>query len=81
LNDEFRLPYLPELIESKLSGPEKQAIEEERLAFHERERERLTNLLEETYAESSLPERPSAFEALDDLLKRLRLRRVFESPA
>lgn len=77
LNEEFGLPYLPELIERKVSGPERQALEEETIEFYEREYERLLALLEEARDRSGLPERPSCMEDLNDLLLRIRL----ESPS
>ncbi|HZF40769.1 MAG TPA: hypothetical protein VE715_18250 [Blastocatellia bacterium] len=73
LNDEFKLPYLPELIERKLAGPEKSALSDVDVEFHWREFERLRGMLEDAYQASSLPETPAGREALNDLLIRLRL--------
>jgi predicted nucleotidyltransferase len=73
LNDLFRLPYLPELIARKTSGPEQSTLEASDVAFHQREYERLTAELEETASRSTLPEAPKARDALHDLLLRLRL--------
>src|SRR5450759_3639875 len=41
LNDEFRLPYIADLVARKLGGLEKARIEDADLAFHEAEYQRL----------------------------------------
>ncbi len=73
LNETFKLPYLPELIERKVSGTEKGTLDEADLVFHEQEYERLRTELEEAFEQSDLPEQPSGAAALNDLLVRLRL--------
>ena len=73
LNEEFRLSYIPELIERKVRGVEKGVLEGADLAFHEREYERLLKQLEESHVRSQLPDQPTAAAALHDLLVRLRL--------
>jgi predicted nucleotidyltransferase len=73
LNDGMRLPYIPELIERKTSGPEKGRLEQADVAFHQREYERLVGELEHAMAESRLPEVPAGAGALNDLLVRLRI--------
>ena len=73
LNETFGLPFIPELIERKTSGEEKERLEKADLQFHEREYQRLRAELETAFAESKLPEVPTAAEALNDLLVRLRL--------
>jgi uncharacterized protein len=73
LNEEFKLPYISELIERKLAGPEKSALSDVDVEFHRREFERLRAMLEDEYRVSSLPESPAGREALNDLLIRLRL--------
>ncbi len=73
LNEEIRLPYLPELIERKVSGAEKEHLERADLEFHKREYERLRGDLERAYWDSNLPEAPSGEAALHDLLVRIRL--------
>jgi len=73
LNEQFRLPYLPELIVRKLAGPEHGALDDADLAFHRAEYERLRALLEAAQQTTSLPETSTARPALDDLLFRLRL--------
>lgn len=73
LNEEFKLPYISELIERKLAGPEKSALSDVDVEFHRGEFERLRGMLEDAYRASSLPETPSGRAALNDLLIRLRL--------
>ena len=73
LNEEFRLDYLPELIERKLQGPERSTLDDADVNFYRGEYERLRALLEESTQASALPEAPTARAALDDLLLRLRL--------
>ena len=73
LNESFRLPYIPELIERKTSGPEKGNLDQADVAFHEREYERLCLELREASEQSSLPEIASSGPAMHDLLVRVRL--------
>ncbi len=74
LNESFKLPYIPELIERKVTAaPRKDAWRRRTLAFHQREYERLRAELEQAYQESKLPEAPSGAAALDELLVRIRL--------
>jgi predicted nucleotidyltransferase len=73
LNAEFKLPYISELIERKLAGPEQSALSDVDVDFHRREFERLRDLLEDAHRETSLPETPAGRAALNDLLIRLRL--------
>lgn len=78
LNEEFKLPYIPELIERKQNGAERSLLGETDLSFHEQEIKRLLDELEKSLQTSALPETPDlqAKEALNDLLVRLRLRGV-----
>ena len=73
LNEEFKLPYLPELIERKVRGTEKGRLERADLGFHQREYERLRSELEQAHQESKLPEASSGMPALHDMLVRIRL--------
>jgi uncharacterized protein len=73
LNEEFKLPYISELIERKLAGPEKSVLSDVDVEFHQREYERLCGALEDSYQASTLPEAPAGRGALNDLLIRLRL--------
>jgi uncharacterized protein len=74
LNEEARLPQIPDLVARKLAGPEKAALDDADVAFHEGEVTRLRRALEDAGASSTLAEEPTAREALHDLLVRVRLR-------
>ncbi|NJK28385.1 MAG: nucleotidyltransferase domain-containing protein [Coleofasciculaceae cyanobacterium SM2_3_26] len=76
LGDRFQLPYMPDLIAQKLSGQEKALLNQADLTFHQRERDRLAQMLEAASSQSHLPEVPSAKAALNDLLVRIRLART-----
>jgi len=78
LNDEYRLPYIPDLIARKLAGPEQARLDDADIAFYHGEYERLRRMLEDAFQSSALPDAPSAVTktALNDLLVRLRLQRV-----
>jgi predicted nucleotidyltransferase len=73
LNEDFRLPYIQELVARKLTGPEQSTLPEADFSFHSAEYARLRAALEEAYGRSSLPEGPSARAALNDLLVCLRV--------
>ena len=73
LNEEFGLPYVPELVARKMAGPEKGALGSDELGFHEAEYGRLIGLLEEEAGKTKLPEAPGCRESLNDLLVRVRL--------
>lgn len=73
LNEEFRLPYVPELIARKLAGAEASTLDEADVDLYRAEYERLVRELEKAGEVSTLPEAPSAREAPNDLLVRLRL--------
>jgi predicted nucleotidyltransferase len=76
LNEDFRLPYIPDLVARKLSGPEKSKLNETDIAFHESEYQRLRGELQSAHDSSQLPESPSeqTRNALNDLLVRVRLK-------
>ena len=76
LNEDFKLAYIPELTERKVSGAEKRRLEQADLGFHEREYRRLRAELEQAYRESKLPETPRGTAALDQLLVRIRLGKI-----
>jgi predicted nucleotidyltransferase len=73
LNAEAKLGYIDDLIGRKLSGPEQSEVGDADVAFHRREYDRLVGELESASAASSLAETPTAREALNDLLIRLRI--------
>lgn len=73
LNEDAQHPQIPELIERKIHGSEQIRLDGADVAFHHREYVRLAAVLEAAAVESMLPERPTAGDALNDLLLRLRL--------
>jgi predicted nucleotidyltransferase len=73
LNEQFRLPYVNDLVARKLAGPEQSALAESDFAPYEREYERLRGELEQAFADSRLPDTPRCREELNSLLVRLRL--------
>lgn len=73
LNEEFRLPYVPELVARKIRGAEKETLGSGEAAFHKGEYERLTAQLEAAASDSSLPNEPVGRDAINDLLVRIRL--------
>ncbi|MGE5221443.1 MAG: DNA polymerase beta superfamily protein [Omnitrophica WOR_2 bacterium] len=73
LNEFFQLPYIPELIERKLSGAEQSLLPESGLEGYRREYERLVGVLDEAGQRASLPDASAAKPALNDLLIRIRL--------
>lgn len=73
LNQQTKLAYIDDLITQKREGPEKGTLDSADLRFYQGEYKRLTEELEAAYAASTLPEMPSARQALNDLLVRLRL--------
>jgi predicted nucleotidyltransferase len=77
LNDDFRLPYISELVARKLAGPEKSNLQDADIGFHESEYQRLRAELQAAHDASPLPEAPNEHsrKALNDLLLRIRLKR------
>ena len=75
LNQEFRLPFINDLVARKQAGPEQATLDDADIAFHTAEYERLRVLLQEAHDASSLPGLPSdeTRNALNDLLVRVRL--------
>jgi uncharacterized protein len=74
LNEDFRLPYVAEMVSRKIHGAEKSRLETPEVEFHLAEYERLVAQLETEAAESTLPDDADCREALNDLLVRVRLR-------
>lgn len=74
LNEVFKLSYIRELVERKINGKEKGILPEANLGFFGREYERLVVELEDAMEKSTLPEKPTAKDDLNDLLIRLRLK-------
>ncbi|HEV2691601.1 MAG TPA: nucleotidyltransferase domain-containing protein [Verrucomicrobiae bacterium] len=75
LNEEFRLPYIKDLVARKLSGPEKSKLEDADIVFHEAEYQRLRGELQAAHEACRLPELPdeATRAALNDLLVRVRV--------
>jgi uncharacterized protein len=73
LNEDFRLPYIGELVKRKIHGAEGSTLEVPEVEFHQGEYERLVAQLESAAAESRLPDEVGCREALNDLLVRVRL--------
>jgi uncharacterized protein len=74
LNEVFNLPYINELIHRKTSGAEKERLDDSDLAFHASEYVRLRAQLEAAHQQSHLADTASAYDAVNDLLVRIRLR-------
>jgi uncharacterized protein len=75
LNDEYKLPQVPDLIARKLTGVEKGTLSGADVAFHADEYHLLRAELVEAGEQSTLPEAPTSGPALHDLLVRLRVGR------
>lgn len=75
LNRDFKLPYIAELVERKVSGAEAERLTGDELSFHGAEYRRLLSALEESESLSALREAPTqaALDGLHDLLVALRL--------
>lgn len=73
LNDEARLPYIPDLVARKTEGPEKGTLDAAETEFHRAEYARLVGELETSSEATTLPDEPSCREELNDLLVRVRL--------
>ncbi|MCH5375394.1 MAG: nucleotidyltransferase domain-containing protein [Planctomycetes bacterium] len=74
LNESAGLAFIDDLIERKLSGPEKSQLPQADVGFHEAEYQRMVAELESASEDSPLPESPRGKDALNDLLVRLRLK-------
>jgi uncharacterized protein len=74
LNNEYKLPYIPELIDRKIRGTEGQLLEENDASFYTLEYDRLRKRLEDEANHTALPDSQTAKAALNDLLLRIRLR-------
>jgi predicted nucleotidyltransferase len=73
LNEDFRLPYLGELVSRKIQDAEKSRLEAPEMDFHQAEYERLVAQLETEAVGSALPVEATGRDALNDLLVRVRL--------
>ncbi len=75
LNEEFRLPFIGDLVARKLQGPELSTLDNPEVEFHKSEYEMLVAQLAQASQQSMLPEVPTGKAALNDLLVRIRLGR------
>lgn len=73
LNEQFRLPYIDELVLRKTQGEEQTRLNIRDVEAHRQHVETLLARLKEAGTQSTLPEAPSMQPALNDLLIRLRL--------
>ena len=72
LNQEFKLPYIKELIEQKQLRSEHSTLTAIDLKFHQQEYQKLQTKLEEAFKHSHLPETPSAQPELNSFLVKIR---------
>lgn len=79
LNQEYRLPFIDDLVNRKVSGHERETLPAPELAFHHSEYMRLRAQLETERDRSQLPEHTTAMSSINDLLVRIRLASI--SPA
>jgi predicted nucleotidyltransferase len=73
LNEDFRLPYLAELVRRKIEGAEESKLETPEIEFHQAEYRRLVAQLQTEAVGSELPDEAACRDALNDLLIRVRL--------
>jgi hypothetical protein len=73
LNEDFRLPYIPELVRQKIEGYEHGELAAGRgMDFYTREYVNLETMLKDEAERSALPKEPGGYAELDNLLVRLR---------
>jgi predicted nucleotidyltransferase len=75
LNQEFALPFIPDLIARKRGGPELGVLDAADVEFHTAQKSRLEAELIRAGETTTLPEAPTKGRELSDLLVRLRLGR------
>ena len=80
LNQRFNLPYIPELIDRKITGAEKSVLAGADLKFYQGEYERLYQKLQAASDASHLPESPTCKAQLNDWLVRVRLENFSPNP-
>lgn len=73
LNETFKLPYLSDLVARKRDGTEQETLDDADMALHESEYTRLQAALTTAFDASTLPEAPTAYDALNALLIDLRI--------
>ena len=80
LNEDFRLPYIGDLVSRKVQGVEQSTLETPEVEFHHAEYQRLIAQLEAEAAKSTLPDEATCRDSLNDLLIRVRLLPHFPNP-
>jgi predicted nucleotidyltransferase len=75
LNETYRLPFIPELLDRKINGAERETLGAEEVERFEAEFLKLPEMLVDAAAKTSLPEAAAARPALNDLLVRIRMKR------
>jgi hypothetical protein len=73
LNEHFRLPFVPALVEQKMTAVERGTLAGDDFEAAFKEAKRLEARLDEAYAASYLPDEVQNVDALDDFLVRIRL--------
>lgn len=73
LTRRYPQPGITELIERKITGAEHGQLQPGELTTHLTELDRLATELDAAFAASTLPERPTTWEALDDFVVRARM--------
>lgn len=76
LNDEFHLPFLPDLIARKTGGGEHDRLDSGELSFFEVKFTELEAKLRQAGQDTSLPAEPTGKDALSDLLIRIRMNTI-----
>jgi predicted nucleotidyltransferase len=76
LNEQYKLVYIPELIDRKTRGAEHQTLDAAETSFYASKYDQLRKRLEEEASTTFLPESKTARAALNDLLVRVRLKTV-----
>ncbi len=74
LNEEAQIQHIADLIDRKLTGPERSVLDDSDVESHHQEYERLRGELQASFQASTLTQNPAARSALNDRLVRLRMR-------
>jgi hypothetical protein len=74
LNENYRLPFIPELLDRKINGAERETLGAEEVERFEAEFLKLRERLVDAAAKTALPEAAIARPALNDLLIRIRMK-------
>lgn len=69
---ELAMPYVPELVARKVGGAEQETLTDADVAFHNREHDRLEQVLRRAGEETRLPEAPSCRGEINEILAGVR---------